>query len=209
MSWVYLDDKFHSNPKVVSAGNAGAGLYAKSLSYCGDHLTDGFVPMPWARVMGSPTLRAKLVDVGLWQEEHGGYRIAGYLELNPSREDVLRKRQERSEAGKKGAAKRWGHDNNHGDSHNTTHRGGYGKSIAKGLGYNQEKGAKMTFDVNDAATRWLNGVGWDEAFDQDAIVEELSRLTRRSGAEGRLDMDSHLALWRKLRHERFGLRGVA
>jgi hypothetical protein len=39
-----LDLSFHSNPKVLSAGLAAKGLYAMSLSYWADHLTDGLVP---------------------------------------------------------------------------------------------------------------------------------------------------------------------
>lgn len=134
MSWVLLDDKFHSNEKTLEVGNAGAGLYARALSYCGDHLTDGFVPAGWSREAGSPALRRKLIDGGMWIEVKGGemfhyvsgddsyvveirkpgYFIPDFLALNPTRDSVLAKRnelsQKRAEAGRKGALKRWHRD---------------------------------------------------------------------------------------------------
>lgn len=131
MSYVLLDDKFHSNGKTVEVGNAGAGLYARALSYCGDHLTDGFVPLGWAAEIATAKLRRGLLDAGLWVAvvpgdefgyAHGdeeymvaitrpGYFIPDFLSLNPTRESVTERREElskkRSEAGKKGALKRW------------------------------------------------------------------------------------------------------
>lgn len=53
-----------------------------------------------------------LVKAGLWHEVEGGYQIHDYLVYNPSKEEVARakgeKSQAKSEAGKKGAKKRWG-----------------------------------------------------------------------------------------------------
>lgn len=135
MSFVLLDDKFHSHPKRTEVGLSGAGLFACALSYCGDHLTDGFVPGGWAHEIASRPLCKRLVVAGFWievapgdgpylyvsgDESYGveivkaGYFIPDYLVLNPNREAVLSKRSElsakRSEAGKKGAAKRWQRD---------------------------------------------------------------------------------------------------
>lgn len=131
MTYVLLDDKFHSNEKTLEVGNVGAGLYARALSYCGDHLTDGFVPLSWAREAGTPKLRRSLVEAGLWIEvqpgaefhyvsgdesydveiRKPGYFIPDYLALNPTAASVKAKRdelsQKRAEAGRKGAMKRW------------------------------------------------------------------------------------------------------
>lgn len=132
MSFVLLDDKFHSHPKRTEVGLSGAGLFACALSYCGDHLTDGFVPGGWAHEIASRPLCKRLVVAGFWIEVapgdgpylyvsgdesysveivKAGYFIPDYLVLNPNREAVLLKRSElsakRSEAGKKGAAAKW------------------------------------------------------------------------------------------------------
>jgi hypothetical protein len=128
VTWVYLDDKFHSNAKVLEVGNDGAGLYARALSYCGDHLTDGFVPLAWAKTAAPPKLRKKLVDHSMWIEVKAedwyevmdgdtpykvaiptaGYFIPDYLMTNPSKARVLDKRSKRQAAGRLGAAAKHG-----------------------------------------------------------------------------------------------------
>lgn len=96
MAWVRLDDKFHSNPKVLDAGLDGSGLYARALAYCGDHLTDGFVPMSWAKQTAPKRVCDKVSAAGLWTptEDGRGYRIPDYLEIgNPSRDQVEERRK--------------------------------------------------------------------------------------------------------------------
>jgi hypothetical protein len=56
MAWARLDDKFHSDPKILAAGNAAVGLYARSIAYCADHLTDGVVERTWAKQNGRMTI---------------------------------------------------------------------------------------------------------------------------------------------------------
>jgi hypothetical protein len=90
MTWVKLDDGFYDNPKVEAAGLAAAGLYAKSLAYCGRHLTDGYVPWTFVRAKGAA---AKLVKVGLWTENGSGWVIDDYTEFNFTRDKVLEKRK--------------------------------------------------------------------------------------------------------------------
>lgn len=131
MSWASLDDQFHANPKIVMAGNAGAGLYVRALSYCGAYLTDGFVPRGWARATGGPKLCSLVEDAGLWISVQGGemftyvidderytvtipgpgYFIEDYVLYNPTRATVEARRdelsQKRREAGQKGARARW------------------------------------------------------------------------------------------------------
>ena len=58
-------------------------------------------------------------------------------------------------------------------------------------------------DVNDAAERFLAGVGWDESFDAEAVREELRRIEGSTRTAGRLDLDRMMARWRELRSERF------
>lgn len=119
MTWARLEDKFHSNPKVVEAGNAATGLFACALSYCGDHLTDGHVPKGWAVKSGTAKERRVLVDVRLWlQVKKGdvaevvvrrqgqeaftvtvvmpsdGFFIRDFLDFNPSRGEVEAKREQ-------------------------------------------------------------------------------------------------------------------
>jgi hypothetical protein len=128
MTWVKLDDEFYINPKVVAAGPLGISLYVCALSYCGKHLTDGFIPrriLPtllnvegvWDKTYpagseddSSWTLRETagvLVELGLWEVIDGGYQVHDYLTYNPTREQVEATREAKVEAGKLGAERRW------------------------------------------------------------------------------------------------------
>lgn len=131
MPFALLADEFHSDPKTVKATLAGAGLYARALSYCGHYVTDGFVHHAWVCEVAPPAVRKKVTAAGLWIEVVGGevyhyvfgaetytvtitergYFIPDYVAFNPTRASVMEKRAElsakRSEAGKKGAAVRW------------------------------------------------------------------------------------------------------
>ena len=103
MAWFKLNDRFHSEPKVVAAGNAAIGLYCRLGTYCADMLTDGFIPEAIARSMGTnrelkaltvcpiPDTRELLTVVP------GGYLMRDYLEYNPSREQVLADRAKAKE----------------------------------------------------------------------------------------------------------------
>lgn len=131
MSWGKLDDKFHSHPKVLAAGNEAVGVYARALSYCADHNTDGFVSRVWAKQIATVKLLNRLTQVGLWIEVSAGewqtvsdrrdtgnrpledvtlkflmdgFFIPDYLHLNPSRLEAELARSKRRNAGSKGGS---------------------------------------------------------------------------------------------------------
>lgn len=95
MSWVKLDDHFHSHPKVCAASLAAVGLYVRSLSYCGAYETNGAVPYNWALTTagGKPTLLEELIQVGLWKKTKTGFKIPDFLDYNPSRREMDKKRE--------------------------------------------------------------------------------------------------------------------
>jgi hypothetical protein len=98
--WARLDDNFHAHPRTLQSGLDGNGLFARSLSYCAHYLTDGYVPAEWAETQGGgKKLCQRLIDAGLWEAIEGGYVVKGYLERNPSREQVETERNR--ERGKK------------------------------------------------------------------------------------------------------------
>src|SRR5215472_1359426 len=93
MPWFRLDDKFHSHPKVIAAGNEAIGLFTRCGTYAAEHLTDGFIPEHVVLLYGSPALADTLVRTKLWRRTRGGWRIPDYLAYNPSREQVERERK--------------------------------------------------------------------------------------------------------------------
>jgi hypothetical protein len=104
VSWVKYDDQFPDHPKLAALGDLGplAGwLHVAATCYCSRHLTDGFLPSgalsrlaTFPRRVQASDLAAALVRVGLWEQAEDGYRVHDYLDYNPSREQVERKRAE-------------------------------------------------------------------------------------------------------------------
>jgi hypothetical protein len=119
--WTRLDDSLHAHPKVLELGGdlAPLGLWALALSHCGAYRTDGHVRrLAAVRLAGSAEqleqLATSLVRVGLWElhSSGDGWQVHDFLDFNPSRADESERLEElsakRSQAGQKGAAKRWG-----------------------------------------------------------------------------------------------------
>ncbi|MEU0675440.1 hypothetical protein ABZ330_21615 [Streptomyces sp. NPDC006172] len=110
MPWFVVDDNADTHPKMIAATNAGLGLWLKAGAYAARHLTDGIVPGAVAKMYGSRPQIAKLIAAGLWHEhghtcshpkcaqpQPGDYAIHDYLIYNPSRRDVLAKRERAAE----------------------------------------------------------------------------------------------------------------
>lgn len=112
MTWGKVSDRLHAHSKARRARDAMA-LWVLALSWSCDELTDGAIPadMPELLIPGGDAMAEKLVSVGLWERTESGYQFHDWEEFQPSA-DVERDRREsvsrlRSEAGKRGAAKRW------------------------------------------------------------------------------------------------------
>ena len=111
MPWVKLDDTFWMHPRATCAGNAGAGIFTRMLSYCGCYLTDGLVPEHIAAniVGGDKKSFETLKQFGLIEVlETGSVIIPDYLDYNRSKADVEAERKQRSKAGKASARARRG-----------------------------------------------------------------------------------------------------
>lgn len=124
MPWVRLDEEFARHPKVLAAGPLGLAMQVAALCYCNSYLTDGFVPRSvvpgllhleglgmrmWMGDLagGGEDADWKLVvedllEAGLWEEVPGGYRIHDYHEYQPTKEQVLKEREQKRLAGQKG-----------------------------------------------------------------------------------------------------------
>jgi hypothetical protein len=111
MAWLRIDDRVRTHPKVVQAGMTAAWFWFCGICYCREHLTDGFIAKAMLPTLSAgagtkaAALAAKLVKVGLWHEVEGGYQVHDFLDWNPARAEVLRKRKEDADR------KRRGHQN--------------------------------------------------------------------------------------------------
>ncbi len=102
MAWVKLSDDWYDDPKIVAAGDSAALLWVKAVSWSARNLTDGLIPAELLpRLISSPetpTIASRLVDLGLFVEDiTGGFRVANYLDYQPSRASVLAKREQDAE----------------------------------------------------------------------------------------------------------------
>lgn len=106
MGWVRWDDDFYDHPKWIKAGPLGIALGAVATAWCNRNLTDGNIPAAKVRTLiafdgiedgGQPVTSAgiaeRLVEVGLWNAVPGGYEIHDYLDRQPSKAEVLEKRE--------------------------------------------------------------------------------------------------------------------
>lgn len=101
--YVQLVNAFYSNEKVQELARSGrmdsVGAFCMALAYCGDHLTDGFVPrraMLYIIGATSEQIRA-LCDVGMLEEVDEGWLIHDYTEHNRTKEQVLHARKKSAE----------------------------------------------------------------------------------------------------------------
>lgn len=91
--WFKSDDKFHSSKKLMSipkrARFGAAGLWIVAGTWCGDQLTDGFVPDYMIDQWSPPPSAPKaLVDSGLWEIASGGYKFTKWAEYQPTKAEV-------------------------------------------------------------------------------------------------------------------------
>lgn len=79
MPFFQMDDTFHSELRVIQAGTAAFGLYARCGDWVAEHLTDGFVPAEIAAHFGTREWIERLLASGLWLPADGGYTMPDYL----------------------------------------------------------------------------------------------------------------------------------
>ena len=123
MAWARVDDGFHDHPKVIGLPLDVVGLWTLCLTWANRHLgarsgeEPGRIPPGLPNRFASPDdavrLPALLVAAGLWDEHpDGGWIIHDFVEYLPADrkpQTADQVRAARSEAGKRGAAARWGH----------------------------------------------------------------------------------------------------
>jgi hypothetical protein len=115
--WCELDDQFWSNPKIVEAGNEGAGVFARLISDSAAHLTDGRIPETVALFVtgGDVDVLQRLVGLGLLEKQDDcNYLFPSHLRCNPSRDEAKATSEKRQSAGRKGAASRYGKSSGNG-----------------------------------------------------------------------------------------------
>lgn len=125
MAWANLDDGFPDHPKVIAAGALCELLQIRAICYCTRYLTDGFIPAQAVTLLLTgfaelgivddgrlaPALSAdwpaRMVAAGLWHRRKSGYLLHDFLDWNRSKKEVKTLREQKRQAGQKGAKSRW------------------------------------------------------------------------------------------------------
>ena len=102
MTWFKLDDRFHSHPKVIAAGNAAVGLWVRLGAWSSDHGTNGAIPRAVGLSFGGKRELTALTTAGLLHPADDGWVIHDFLDYNPSAEHVADVRSKRADAGARG-----------------------------------------------------------------------------------------------------------
>lgn len=97
MPWFKVDDTLAFHAKTVAAGNSAMGLWVRAGAWSMQTLSDGFVPTPIARQLGTAREASRLVAAGLWQEKDDGYLFHEWTQRQPSRAKVQSDRQASAE----------------------------------------------------------------------------------------------------------------
>jgi len=117
MSWLELDDRILEHPKFIRAvklaGSEAVHLWLGFRAYCGQHLTDGFVPADMVDEVRGPRNQKKreaalsaLLAAGLLKRREDGIQMHDYLQWSSSRDEVL---DAREKARERKAKSRGGH----------------------------------------------------------------------------------------------------
>lgn len=95
MPFFQMDDGYDVELRVVQAGTAAFGLYARCGIWVARNLSDGFVPLEIATMYGTREWIEKLLVTGLWRAVDGGYMDADYLgkHRNRTAEKILAERE--------------------------------------------------------------------------------------------------------------------
>lgn len=96
MAWFKVDDRFYSHPKVIGVPMRSLGLWVLAGAWSADQLTDGFIPKAVLPMLNGarPADAKPLVDAGLWIVVDGGWKFHDWLDMQPSRSAVQRRREE-------------------------------------------------------------------------------------------------------------------
>lgn len=94
MTWFRVDDGFWSHPKTLGLSPGAVALWVRAGSYCGQHLTDGYVDARRIGLLqGTDGDVDELVEAGLWRPCEGGWRFHDWEKCQETREAVERRRE--------------------------------------------------------------------------------------------------------------------
>ena len=113
MAWIKIENEIVMHPKILQAGNEACGAWVRMIAYCNAKLTDGRVPASVAlEIAGSKRVLKRLVEARLLSKFAIDYEVHDYCDYQTRARAVSERSRKisetRAKAGKLGAQKRWG-----------------------------------------------------------------------------------------------------
>jgi hypothetical protein len=108
--WANLDDQYAEHPNNWILSDAAFRLHTAAICYANKHKTDGRVVVSKVPTLVPKFKRAALVELldrGHWIDKGEEYEIRDFLDWNRSRAQIEAESERKSQAGRKGARKRW------------------------------------------------------------------------------------------------------
>ena len=94
MTWFKVDDGFWSHPKTLALSPNAVALWVRAGSYCGKHLTDGYIAASILPMLqGSSDDASELIDAGLWKSAKKGYAFHDWNQYQDTKEAVEKRRE--------------------------------------------------------------------------------------------------------------------
>lgn len=94
MTWFKVDDGFWSHPKTLTLSAEAVALWVRAGSYCGKHLTDGFVSRQILPMLqGTPDHARELVAADLWLDHVDGWQFYAWTEYQDTKTAVETRRE--------------------------------------------------------------------------------------------------------------------
>jgi hypothetical protein len=94
VTWFKVDDGFWSHPKTLALSPSAVALWVRAGSYCGKHLTDGYVAASILPMLQGTTDDAdELIGAGLWKTAKKGYTFHDWEQYQDTREAVEKRRE--------------------------------------------------------------------------------------------------------------------
>lgn len=110
MPWANLDDGMPHHPNVIGLTHGAFRLHISGICYCAENTTDGIIRteiVPLLMPKYRSAYLAELMGRATWLPHPDGYEIRDYLQWNRAKAQIDAERERKSQAGKKGADKRW------------------------------------------------------------------------------------------------------
>lgn len=106
ITYILVHDRMPGHPKVRGLSDGAFRLLVEAWCFCGEHITDGFIPHDVWRTMRTARARKELADKALVDVTDKGVHMHDWLDIQRSTVEVEKARAKKAEGGRLGNHRR-------------------------------------------------------------------------------------------------------